>query len=79
MYLQMQVGNLVVDRYRIDYSEMNTIYEKLLYHTNIVNDMMQHHQAIIKMLEKPPLFFIERVASKMNNEGFIIDETNFNN
>ena len=68
MYLQMHLGKMLIDWHEVDFTGLNTVFEREDYLQRIANEMYWKHYTKIKMSVKTPVFFIDRVESEMNYE-----------
>jgi hypothetical protein len=62
----MFISGVFVDRYRLDYSEMQCAAEIEDYQQGIALDLYNKHIRKIKAAGVEPKFFVDHVPSKMN-------------
>ena len=66
MLLKMYIGRVLVDQTTIEYEGMHTATERQQHGESIALDMYLRHYRRIRTAHEIPVFFIDRVPSRMN-------------
>lgn len=66
----MYIGNVLIDRCELDYSEMNCCTEIEQYQQGVAGEMYNKHIRKITQTGRVPIFYVDNVPSRMNDIDF---------
>lgn len=73
-YLKLILGDVVADRAKIEYEDMETAKEKQEHQERLAIEMLSENCRTIKNSGLHPIFYIERMPSKINEIDFTIND-----
>lgn len=69
MHLEMHIGRVCYAKVEIDFTGTGTTNERMVYLENLAEELYVEHFKVIKRTRQP-VFYIDHVQSRMNEEGF---------